>query len=89
MYKVVEPTIETQKASWLAKYVFFTPYKPSQTNGLRAFMLEGADNVAVVEAKRGLEKMLAGEVAMDDKGETIWTPAFAVKRRRLPEAKEP
>ncbi|KAK0716183.1 hypothetical protein B0H67DRAFT_554540 [Lasiosphaeris hirsuta] len=78
VFKVVGPLIEAQKASWLTKHVFFTPYKPSQANGQRVLRLEGADNMAVAEAKGILEKVLAGQAAVDDKGEIIWTPAFAV-----------
>ncbi len=79
IYKAVEMTIEAEKASaWSIKHVFFTPYSPSPANGQRVLRLEGADNAAVAGAKGALEKILAGEVAVDKDGNAIWTPSFAV-----------
>ncbi|KAK0643982.1 hypothetical protein B0T16DRAFT_416954 [Cercophora newfieldiana] len=77
IFKVVKPVIDVQVPSWLAKHVFLTAYDVSRTNGHRVLRLEGESQVAVAEAKGALEKILAGEVAMDGT-ETIWTPAFAV-----------
>jgi len=77
VFKVVRPVIDAQSPSWLAKHVFLTKYDASPVNGHRVLKLEGENKVAVAEAKGALEKILAGEVAMND-SDAIWTPAFAV-----------
>jgi len=77
IFKVVKPVIDAQLPSWLGKHVFSKAYDVSRINGHRVLRLEGENKAAVAEAKGTLEKILAGEVALDH-GNTIWTPAFAV-----------
>jgi len=77
IFKVVKPVIDAQTPSWLGKHVFLTKYDASPVNGHRVLRLEGEDKVAVAEAKGTLEKILAGQVAMND-ADAIWIPAFAV-----------
>ncbi|KAK0616651.1 hypothetical protein B0T14DRAFT_546825 [Immersiella caudata] len=77
IYKVVKPVIDAQTESWRAKHVFLTAYDVSRTNGQRVLRLEGEDKGEVAEVKGALERILAGEVAMDGP-DTVWTPAYAV-----------
>ncbi|KAK1749587.1 hypothetical protein QBC47DRAFT_354803 [Echria macrotheca] len=76
IFMVVETEIGIHAPIWRSKYVNYTAYSMSLGSGQRTLRLEGADNIAFGEAKKVLEEILAGEVAMTD-GKPIWTPGFA------------
>ncbi|KAK1833051.1 hypothetical protein QBC39DRAFT_381089 [Podospora conica] len=77
IFSVVEAAIDTLRPSWLAKHVFFTPYKVSGPNGHAVLRLEGVDKDAIIKAKASLEEILAGQTAVDAQGKDIWTPSFS------------
>lgn len=78
VYNAVEQEIAGHKQAWLSQHLLYMAYPPAQ--GLRVLKVEGEISKDVANAKATLEKIIDGEVAMND-GKATWAPSFAANGR--------
>jgi hypothetical protein len=73
IHEALQQQIGSEKTVWESQHIFFVAYPPQQ--GYRVLKLEGENSQMVAEAKKSLEKLIAGEVVRRD-GRDLWHPSL-------------
>ncbi|RDW81277.1 uncharacterized protein DSM5745_04834 [Aspergillus mulundensis] len=75
IYQAVRPKVGAEETVWKAQHLVFIPYEP--VRGYRVLKLEGESTRDVARAKKALEEILEGMIAMSE-GNVLWSPSFSM-----------
>lgn len=76
IYEVCRARINELQPTWRAQYLRFDEYPP--VSRFTTVKIEAEKMKNVVQAKKALEVIFAGDIAMGDNGATLWSPALVV-----------